>query len=48
MYACIGQQSYSFCIPGTAAAFFPVVAGRYRKHRMSRRTWGPWFGPVFL
>jgi len=48
MHACIGQQSYSFCIPGTAAAFFLVVAGRYRIHRMSRRTRGPWFVPVFL
>ena len=48
MHARIGQQSYSFCIPGTAAAFFPVVVGRHRTHRMSRRTRGPWFGPVFL
>jgi len=48
MHARVGQQSDLFCIPDTAAAFFPVVPGRYRKHRMSRRTRGPWFGPVFL
>jgi hypothetical protein len=48
MHACIGKQSYSFFIPGTAAAFFPFVVGRYRTHQMSRRARGLWFGPVFL
>jgi hypothetical protein len=39
---------YSVCIPDTAASFFPVVAVRYRAHRTSCRTRGPWFRPVFL